>query len=125
MSRRDSEVPWFSITLKDCDVQTFRSGGPGGQNQNKVETGVRIVHTASGARGESRQERSQLLNKKLAFRRMTETGKFKAWLMREMHRRRGILSPEQRVEGDMIPDNLKVEVRVDGRWTVEDERRPV
>jgi protein subunit release factor B len=120
VSRRDSETPWFSVTLADCDVQTFRSGGPGGQNQNKVETGVRIVHTASGARGESRQERSQLLNKRLAFRRMAETPKFKVWLQREMHRRRGIPSPEERVANDMLPDNLKVEVRSDGRWTVGD-----
>jgi protein subunit release factor B len=120
MSRRDTETPWFSVTLADCDVQTFRSGGPGGQNQNKVETGVRIIHTASGARGESRQERSQLLNKKLAFKRMTQDKKFTAWLSREMHRRRGIPSPEERVAKDMIPDNLKVEVKVGGKWTVGD-----
>jgi len=118
VSRRDSETPWFSVTLADCDVQTFRSGGPGGQNQNKVETGVRIVHTASGARGESRQERSQLLNKRLAFRRMTQDVKFRIWLNREMHRRRGIASPEERVAKDMIPDNLKVEIRSDGKWAV-------
>jgi protein subunit release factor B len=118
MSRRDGRVPWFSVTLDDCDVQTFRSGGPGGQNQNKTETGVRIIHTASGARGESRQERSQLLNKRLAFRRMAETGKFRAWLLREMHRRRGVPSPEQRAEADMDPGNLKVEVKADGKWAV-------
>lgn len=62
----------FSVTLKDCDVQTFRSGGKGGQNQNKRDTGVRIIHRASGARGEARDERSQLQNKRLAFKRMTE-----------------------------------------------------
>ncbi len=41
----------FSVAEKDFDVQTFRSGGPGGQNQNKVESGVRIVHRTSGAAG--------------------------------------------------------------------------
>jgi len=56
----------FSVTLTDCDVQTFRAGGKGGQNQNKRETGVRIIHRASGARGEARDERSQLQNKRLA-----------------------------------------------------------
>lgn len=60
----------FSVTLKDCEVQTFRSGGKGGQNQNKRDTGVRIIHHPSGARGEARDERSQLQNKRLAFVRM-------------------------------------------------------
>lgn len=109
----------FSVTLADCEVQTFRSGGPGGQHQNKTETGVRIIHRASGARGESRQERSQLQNKKLAFRRMTQDPKFKIWLNREIYIRNGILTPEQRAEQDMIPDNIRVEVRRDGKWVIE------
>jgi hypothetical protein len=115
-----SEAPWFSVTLKDCEVQTFRSGGPGGQNQNKTDSGVRVIHTASGARGESRQERSQLQNKKLAFKRMTEHVKFRVWLNKEIHRRRGIPSPEERVARDLAPDNLKVEVRTSGTWAVEE-----
>lgn len=68
----------FSVTLKDCELQTFKSGGKGGQNQNKRETGVRIIHHPSGARGEARDERSQLQNKKLAFRRMAEHPLFRA-----------------------------------------------
>lgn len=62
----------FSVTLRDCEVQTFRSGGKGGQNQNKRDTGVRIIHHPSGARGEARDERSQLQNKRLAFKRMAD-----------------------------------------------------
>ncbi len=73
----------FSVTLQDCDVQTFRSGGKGGQKQNKTDSGVRIIHRASGARGESREERSQLQNKKAAFRRMAETPTFRAWVRRQ------------------------------------------
>ena len=74
----------FSVTLDDCDVQHFRPGGNGGQNQNKRDIGTRIVHRASGAVGEFREERSQLQNKRAAFRRMTETGKFRVWLNREI-----------------------------------------
>jgi protein subunit release factor B len=33
----------FSVTSKDLNIQTFRSGGKGGQNQNKVNSGVRII----------------------------------------------------------------------------------
>lgn len=56
----------LSVTIDDCDVQTFRCGGKGGQNVNKRDTGVRVIHRASGARGEARDERSQWQNKKLA-----------------------------------------------------------
>lgn len=60
----------FSATRKDFRVDTFRSGGPGGQNQNKVESGVRIVHLPTGLKGESREDRSQHANKQRAFRRL-------------------------------------------------------
>src|SRR5262245_41948109 len=75
----------FSVTLADCEVQTFRAGGNGGQNQNKRDTGVRIVHRASGARGEARDERSQLQNKRLAWRRMADSALFRAWVARQSH----------------------------------------
>lgn len=55
-----------SVTLKDCCVDTFRAGGHGGQRQNKVETGVRIVHLESGAVGEARELASQIQNKRKA-----------------------------------------------------------
>lgn len=67
----------LSVTLKDCRVDTFRAGGKGGQNQNKRETGVRITHPPSGAVGQARDERSQVQNKRLAFRRMAQSDKFK------------------------------------------------
>lgn len=66
----------LSVTIHDCEVQTFRSGGKGGQNQNKRDTGVRVIHHPSRARGESREERSQLQNKRSAFLRMVKTKEF-------------------------------------------------
>jgi len=66
----------LSVTVHDCEVQHFRAGGKGGQNQNKRDTGTRIIHHPSGARGEARDERSQLQNKRLAFRRMVESPAF-------------------------------------------------
>ena len=50
--------------LAQCDVETFRSGGKGGQHQNTTESGVRLRHRPSGVVAESRSERSQHLNKK-------------------------------------------------------------
>jgi hypothetical protein len=106
----------LSVTLKDCDVQTFRCGGHGGQNVNKRDTGVRIIHRESGAVGESREERSQLQNKKTAFRRMVKHQRFRIWVNRQVWYK-GIL-PEQRAEEDMKPDNLRVEARKEGQWVV-------
>lgn len=66
----------LSVTIHDCEVQHFRSGGKGGQNQNKRDTGTRVIHRPSGARGESREERSQLQNKRKAFVRMAQSREF-------------------------------------------------
>jgi peptide chain release factor 2 len=46
----------------DLELQTFCSGGPGGQHQNKTQSGVRLIHKPTGVRGESRTERSQHKN---------------------------------------------------------------
>lgn len=103
----------LSVTLKDCEVQTFRAGGPGGQNQNKRDTGVRIKHLPSGAVGESREHRSQYQNKRAAFIRMTETKAFKLWLRKTLGKEALI---ESRVEQDMSPKNLLIEGRSGGKW---------
>ena len=56
--------------VKDCRFETFRSGGKGGQNVNKVETGIRIIHGPTGLRVECTEERSQYLNKQKGLRRL-------------------------------------------------------
>jgi peptide chain release factor 2 len=54
----------IDIVLKDDDLKrdVFRSGGPGGQHQNKTESGVRYTHLPTGVAAESRSERSQHKN---------------------------------------------------------------
>jgi peptide chain release factor 2 len=54
----------IDIVLKDDDLKrdVFRSGGPGGQHQNKTESGVRYTHLPTGIAAESRSERSQHKN---------------------------------------------------------------
>ena len=61
-----------SFMESEVRFQTFHSGGPGGQNVNKVETGVRAIHEPSGISVSATEARTQHLNRKLAVIRLFE-----------------------------------------------------
>lgn len=108
----------FTVTVKDCRVQTFRAGGKGGQNQNKRDSGVRILHEPSGAVGESREHRTQLENKRAAFKRMAESPKFTIWVNRMLY---GFDRAEREVEEMMSRDqDFVIEIRNNNKWSKTD-----
>jgi len=111
----------FSLTKKDFVVQSYKAPGKGGQRKNKVESAIRIIHPDSGAVACSEKERSQLQNKRIAFKRLMEHDAFKKWLRlrtaaaaANMHDVEEFI--EKQVKAQMSPDNLKIEIREDNGW---------
>lgn len=58
--------------LDECEVETFRSGGKGGQHVNKTESAVRLRHEPTGLVVMCQEERSQFMNKQICLRKLRE-----------------------------------------------------
>lgn len=102
------------VTKDDFQIVTF-----------KRDKGVRLIHKDSGARAESREQRTQKQNREAAFSCLVLTDIFQTWLrvetakvLQDEHKLRRRANKD--VERVMVPRNLRVEVRRDGRWTKAD-----
>ena len=106
----------FSISASDCEWNYYRGGGKGGQKRNKTSNCVRCTHKASRASAYSENGRSQLANKRLAFKKMIATTKFRKWLKLEVSRKTGELDDlERRIDESM--KRIKIESKdINGRW---------
>ncbi|HYG09774.1 MAG TPA: peptide chain release factor-like protein [Pyrinomonadaceae bacterium] len=58
--------------LRECEVDTFRASGPGGQHVNKTESAIRLTHMPSGVVVTCREARSQHQNKATCLRKLRE-----------------------------------------------------
>ena len=84
--------------LRECEVDTFRSSGPGGQHVNKTESAVRLKHTPTGIVVSSQEHRSQRQNKQRCLE------KLRAKVERMNHR------PTKRVP-TKVPRAVKARIR--------------
>lgn len=106
----------FSVTKDDCDWSYTKGSGAGGQKRNKTSSAVHCKHRASGARGYSEASRNQLDNKRDAFVKMCETEEFKKWHKLETLRKTGMMEQiDRKVEQELT--KIKLEIRIDGKWT--------
>jgi peptide chain release factor 2 len=99
----EEEIKMVDIPDKELEITTMRSGGKGGQNVNKVETGVRIKHIPSGLSVKCTEERSQLMNKQIALNRL------KAQLLAIAQEQR--LQDINAIRGDIVEASWGAQIR--------------
>jgi protein subunit release factor B len=112
----------YSIIKKDFNVEYFSGTGAGGQHRNKHQNCVRLRHNDSGVTTTGQSNRDRQTNLKEAFNSLVKHPKFKVWMNKKTWEVIEGKTIEQKVEESLIPKNLKVEIKEDGKWTLVDDK---
>lgn len=110
----------FSVGMKDFRMQTFSVGGHGGSGKDTSNSGVRLIHDASGAVGEGREHRSNTRNRRSAFEKLIATKKFRDWHKIECARQMGKWVPETPEQIMARVDRMISEGVMDGTIRIEE-----
>lgn len=112
----------FSLTKKDFIIEPYKGSGKGGQHRNKTMSCVRIRHPESGAEAVGTEHREQRRNRALAFRRLTETPRFRIWHKQKVNQLlHGERQLEKKVDEAMRSENIRTEIwdTEMGKWVLE------
>lgn len=110
MKTKDKKL-LFSITKKDFEIQPYKASGKGGQNRNKRETAIRLIHKESGIMVTCGDEREQHRNLIKAFKNLVNKPEFKKWLQIKIAKYNyDEKEVEKEVKGLMKEENLKLNI---------------
>jgi len=109
----------FSVTKKDFDVSWFSGTGAGGQHRNKHMNCCRIKHKATGIIKTGQSSKDRQTNQSDALNAIAADSRFKAYCQAQLSALESGKTIEERVDEMMHPDNLKIEIKKDGKWTNE------
>lgn len=117
MDEQNNKEKITILSEKDLEVSYFIGSGKGGQKKQKTHSGVQIKHPESGAIGRCSETRSQAQNKRIAFDNLLKDPRMKFWISKKLYEIRQHETLEETVERTVIPENLKFEIKKDGKWT--------
>ncbi len=106
----------FKVTKKDFELTWFSGTGAGGQHKNKHMNSCRIKHKDTGIIKTGQSNRNRESNKREAMRAMVKDPRFMSYCEMKLRELERGITIEELVDEMMTDENLKIEVRENGKW---------